>query len=39
MTLQHKLQDRIGSDLPNYMFQFSLCAIYACYFSLNPPFY
>ena len=28
---------RIGSDLPNYLFQFSLCAIYACYFSLKPP--
>ena len=29
---------RIGSDLPNYLFQFSLCAIYAYYFSLKPPF-
>ena len=29
---------RIGSDLPNYLFQFSLCAIYACYFSLPPLF-
>ena len=29
---------RIGSDLPNYLFHFSLCAIYAGYFSLKPPF-
>ena len=29
---------RIGSDLPNYLFQLSLCTIYACYFSLKPPF-
>ncbi len=29
---------RIGSDLPNYLFQFSLYAIYACYFSLPPLF-
>ena len=29
---------RIGSDLPNYLFLFSLYSIYANYFSLKPPF-
>ena len=29
---------RIGSDPPNYLFQFSLCAICACYFPLPPLF-
>ena len=29
---------RIWLDLPNYLFQFSLCTIYACYFSLKPLF-
>ena len=29
---------RIGSDLRNYLFQFSLCDIYACYFPLKPLF-
>ena len=38
MNKNNRLIIRIGSDLPNYLFQLSLYAIYACYFSLKPPF-
>ena len=30
---------RIGSDLPDDLFRLSLCALYACYFSLTPPLF
>ena len=30
---------KMGSDHPNYLFPFSLYAVYACYSRLNPAFY